>query len=76
MSFTDNGFLLDISKQRLMPKTLDLLGNLAKERNLKQAIEDLFTGRHINWSEDRSALHTKAPFLQVDVIDTNSLLCH
>ena len=50
--------LLDISKQRLTPKTIDLLIQLAKERNLTQAIENLFTGAIVNQSELRPALHT------------------
>lgn len=58
LSLQSQGMLLDISKQRITPKTLGLLESLANERNLKQAIEDLFTGKHINWSEDRPALHT------------------
>lgn len=79
LSFSAEGFLLDISKQRLTPETLALLANLAKERSLQQAIEDLFTGKHINWSEDRPALHTalrqsKAPFAQVDGINTDYLV--
>ena len=79
LSFNEHGFLLDISKQRLTPKSLTLLENLANERNLKQAIEDLFTGKPINWSEDRPALHTalrqtKGPFPRVDGIDTSYLV--
>lgn len=71
--------LLDISKQRITPKTLSLLESLANERNLKQAIEDLFTGKHINWSEDRPALHTAlrqatGPQPQVDGQDTGYLV--
>lgn len=58
LSFNSNGLLLDISKQRLTPKTLDLLGDLAEEKGLNNAIESLFTGKNINWSENRPALHT------------------
>jgi len=58
LSFKDQNMLLDISKQRLTPKTIDLLIQLAKERNLKQAIENLYTGAIVNQSEQRPALHT------------------
>ena len=58
LSFKDQNMLLDISKQRLTPKTIDLLIQLAKERNLTQAIENLFTGAIVNQSELRPALHT------------------
>ena len=58
LSFQDQNMLLDISKQRLTPKTLELLINLAEERGLKQTIENLFTGAIVNQSELRPALHT------------------
>ena len=50
--------LLDISKQRLTSKTLELLTQLASERDLSTAIENLFNGGIVNESELRPALHT------------------
>jgi glucose-6-phosphate isomerase len=58
LSFQDQNMLLDISKQRLTPKTLALLVQLASERDLSTAIENLFTGGIVNESELRPALHT------------------
>lgn len=58
LSVQDQNMLLDLSKQRLTPKTLELLIQLAEERNLAQAIENLFTGAIVNQSELRPALHT------------------
>lgn len=49
---------LDYSKNICTRTTLDLLEKLANSRNLSTAIEDLFTGKKINHSEDRPALHT------------------
>jgi len=58
LSFQDQNMLLDMSKQRLIPKTLELLTQLANERNLSIAIENLFCGAVVNQSELRPALHT------------------
>lgn len=58
LSFKLEGMLLDLSKQRVVPETLSLLCSLAREKHLKQWIEDLFSGQKINTSEDRPALHT------------------
>lgn len=51
-------FLLDYSKNRINEKTLSLLLELAKEVQLEQAIESLFSGEKINVTEDRAVLHT------------------
>jgi len=58
LSFQDQNMLLDISKQRLTPKTLELLTQLANERDLSTAIENLYSGAIVNQSELRPALHT------------------
>lgn len=58
LSFALPGMMLDLSKQRITKDTLDLLCSLAREKNLNQWIDDLFTGKKINTSEDRPALHT------------------
>jgi glucose-6-phosphate isomerase len=52
------GFTVDFSKNRITKKTLDLLFNLASECNLKQSIEDQFSGKKINQTESRAVLHT------------------
>jgi len=49
--------LFDYSKQRVTPETVRLLVALAEERGLKPAIEALFTGQPINFTEGRSVLH-------------------
>jgi len=52
------GLLLDFSKNRITPKTLDLLQDLAREANLPQWMDRMFAGDEINNTEERAALHT------------------
>ncbi|MCM2132110.1 glucose-6-phosphate isomerase [Larsenimonas rhizosphaerae] len=52
------GIMLDMSKQRMRPSTLDGLMALAEERNMSGAIEQLFSGGQVNVTEGRPALHT------------------
>ncbi len=50
--------LLDYSKNIITEETINLLTNLAKERNLSDWIEKMFTGEKINFTENRAVLHT------------------
>jgi len=58
LTFSCAGLQVDFSKQRITAETVDLLIALARERNLPGAVERLFTGAHVNATEDRPALHT------------------
>ncbi|MCC5792227.1 MAG: glucose-6-phosphate isomerase [Legionellaceae bacterium] len=49
---------LEYSRQRVVPKTLDLLIALANERGLRDKIHALMRGDKLNRSENRPALHT------------------
>ena len=49
--------LLDFSKNRITPRTLELLLDLARQAGLPERIEQVFTGQKINTSEDRAVLH-------------------
>ena len=51
-------FLVDISKNRITDKTLNLLFELAKECGVKEAISKQFNGEIINETENRAVLHT------------------
>ncbi|NLE67570.1 MAG: glucose-6-phosphate isomerase [Lentisphaerae bacterium] len=51
------GLYLDYSKNLVDPETVELLMALARARGLSQAIEDMFTGRKINRTENRAVLH-------------------
>ena len=52
------GLFLDYSKNLITSETRDLLVALAKEVNLKGAIDSLYAGDPVNSSEGRPALHT------------------
>ncbi|MBK5938725.1 glucose-6-phosphate isomerase [Halochromatium roseum] len=52
------GLHLDFSKQIATEETLRLLFDLARAVDLEHWREQMFTGEHINLSEDRAVLHT------------------
>ncbi|WP_455824206.1 glucose-6-phosphate isomerase [Pseudomonas graminis] len=52
------GLFLDYSKNLITSETRDLLVALAKEVDLKGAIDSLYAGEPVNSSEGRPALHT------------------
>jgi glucose-6-phosphate isomerase len=69
-----NDFLVDYSKNIITDETLTLLQNLAKEVDLKGAIDAYFGGDAINRTEGRAVLHTalRAPesaVVNVDVVN-------
>ncbi len=49
--------ILDYSKNRITTETVPLLLDLAREVQLKQWIEKMFTGEKINITENRAVLH-------------------
>ncbi|KAJ2331017.1 glucose-6-phosphate isomerase, partial [Coemansia sp. RSA 2673] len=49
--------LIDFSKNRVDDKTFGLLLDLAREAKLEEYREKMFTGEHINVTEDRAVLH-------------------
>ncbi len=57
-SLSFNDILVDFSKNLITTDTLDLLLQLADEQHLKDEIEDMFTGKKINHTENRAVLHT------------------
>src|SRR5690625_1909727 len=52
-----DNFFVDYSKNRITNKTLELLFELAKETDLKKAIQGYFKGEKINETEDRAVQH-------------------
>jgi len=48
---------LDYSKNMVTAETIALLAGLAGRAGLRQRIDDMFAGRHINVTEDRAVLH-------------------
>lgn len=53
-----DNFLFDYSKSLADSKTIELLLDLAKECQLQDAIEKMFSGDKINETENRAVLHT------------------
>ncbi|MEV0587007.1 glucose-6-phosphate isomerase [Nonomuraea sp. NPDC050310] len=58
LSVVAGELFLDYSKQRVTAETMRLLLSLAERAGLRERIEAMFTGEHINVSEDRAVLHT------------------
>ncbi|HUE67173.1 MAG TPA: hypothetical protein VMP38_03250, partial [Candidatus Acidoferrum sp.] len=68
------GIFLDYSKNRVTDETLKLLVELAEECGLRERIDAMFRGDHINVTEDRAVLHValRAPrtaFMLVDGVN-------
>lgn len=57
-SLTMEGLHFDYSKNHLTEKTLELLLQFAHRCKLPHAIDDLFSGKHVNNTEGRPALHS------------------
>ncbi|PRX00788.1 UNVERIFIED_ORG: glucose-6-phosphate isomerase [Actinomadura viridilutea] len=58
MTVTAGDLHLDYSKHRATDETIRLLVALAERAGLRERIEAMFSGEHINVSEDRAVLHT------------------
>ncbi len=52
------GWMLDYSKHRVTGKLMGALVELAMARGLRAAIDDMFSGKRINLTENRAVLHT------------------
>ncbi len=52
-----DGVVLDYSKHRVTDETIRLLVALAERAGLRQRIDAMFGGQHINVTEDRAVLH-------------------
>lgn len=78
-SFTADELHVDLSKNLITSETVELLLKLAEEVKLEQAREAMFSGEHINVTEDRAVLHTAlrrpegyTPALTVDGQDVDA----
>ncbi len=58
LSHTAGELFVDLSKNLVTDETVELLVRLAHEVHLPERIEAMFTGEHINVTEDRAVLHT------------------
>ena len=70
------GIFLDFSKNRITDDTLRLLVELAKDIGLREKIEDMFTGKRINVTENRSVLHIalRTPKTESIVVDGEDIV--
>ncbi|MDO5750074.1 MAG: glucose-6-phosphate isomerase [Rothia sp. (in: high G+C Gram-positive bacteria)] len=78
-SFNAADLHVDLSKNLITSETLELLLELAEEVNLESRRDAMFSGEHINVTEDRAVLHTAlrrpkgySPALSVDGQDVDS----
>src|ERR1700755_1469560 len=58
LTITVGDLYIDYSKHRITRETLQLLLDLARTANLEEHRDQMFSGAHINTSEDRAVLHT------------------
>jgi glucose-6-phosphate isomerase len=58
LTLTVGDLYIDYSKHRVTRETLKLLIDLAKAADLEARRDAMFSGEHINTSEDRAVLHT------------------
>jgi glucose-6-phosphate isomerase len=57
LAVESDGLFLDYSKNRVTDETLRLLVDLAEQSGLRERIDAMFSGEHINITEDRAVLH-------------------
>lgn len=57
MTVEFDGFILDYSRQRITQETVKKLFKLAEVAHLKEKIDKMYNGDHINVTENRSVLH-------------------
>ena len=58
LTVTVGDLYIDYSKHRVTRETLQLLADLARTANLEERRDQMFSGVHINTSENRAVLHT------------------
>lgn len=60
---TGTHILVDFSKNRITDETFKLLLELAKEAKVKEMRQKMFSGEHINFTEDRAVLHVALRYM-------------
>jgi len=64
---------LDYSKHRLTAETIQLLVAVAERAGLRERIDAMFAGEHINTTEDRAVLHVALRAPKGEVISTDGV---
>lgn len=57
-SLNGGGLFFDFSRQRICKETMDLLFEFADKKKIKKRFEDMVSGKKVNITEDKPALHT------------------
>ncbi len=68
-----DGIYLDYSKNRLTGETIELLLALAERSGLRHHIDEMFSGDHINVTEDRAELHVALRAPESESIETDGV---
>jgi glucose-6-phosphate isomerase len=70
------GIHADLSKHRVTPETIRLLVELAEAVGLRERIDAIFAGEHVNSTEDRAVLHValRAPRGTVIEVDGHDVV--
>lgn len=72
MSFRLGPLQIAFARQRLDKEALDSLFALAESSSVETAIEELFTGKQVNQSEQRAAMHTALRGHWVDSVEAKA----
>jgi glucose-6-phosphate isomerase len=72
----DDSVYLDYSRQRVTSETMQLLLALAERQDLRGRIAAMMGGEKINFTEQRSVLHTalRAPWTQEIIVDNENVV--
>lgn len=71
MTVEVDGIYVDYSKHRITDETLRLLVALAERAGLRERIDAMFAGEHINVTEDRAVLHVALRAPEGTTIETD-----
>ncbi|NTU91050.1 MAG: glucose-6-phosphate isomerase [Chlorobiaceae bacterium] len=76
-SISLKGMLVDYSKNRIIPRTMELLMELARNSGVEERRAQMFAGEPINFTERRAVLHTalrrpRGTSLRVDGMDASA----
>ena len=52
-----DNFTLDFSRQQVTDETMELLWDLAEQAGLREKIQAMANGEHLNTTEDRAVMH-------------------
>ncbi len=68
-SLKSDGFFYDFSKQRINDRVLEELVNLARQTEAKKTFSQMVSGKIVNVTENRAALHTAARGFFPDAVE-------